>query len=165
MKTLSTIALSFLACSLIAPRALSQSTEPSDKTDSNAIKPAVTKATASTQNKKVAAKKSNLASSIARGKQLYFQNNCQSCHTIGGQGAKFGPALDKLGAHANKLELTEEIHGGADEPEMDFKTRHLTREDQRAIIDYLLSVQTKTKGTNSGKAGKASKATRAATDR
>lgn len=83
------------------------------------------------------------AQSIKRGKQLYYANNCQSCHTIGNRGAKFGPALDKLGKHASALEMSEEIHGGADEPEMDFKTRHLTRDEQRSIIDFLLSVQDK----------------------
>jgi len=83
------------------------------------------------------------AQSIKRGKQLYYANNCQSCHTIGNRGAKFGPALDKLGKHASALEMSEEIHGGADEPEMDFKTRHLTKDEQRSIIDFLLSVQDK----------------------
>ncbi|MFN8552956.1 MAG: cytochrome c [Candidatus Obscuribacterales bacterium] len=85
----------------------------------------------------------NKAQSIKRGKQLYYANNCQSCHTIGNRGAKFGPALDKLGKHASALEMSEEIHGGADEPEMDFKTRHLTKDEQRSIIDFLLSVQDK----------------------
>jgi mono/diheme cytochrome c family protein len=84
---------------------------------------------------------------IARGKRLYNANNCKTCHSIGNRGGNYGPAMDKLGKHAHQLRLSEEIHGGADEPEMDFKTRHLTREDQRAIIEYLLSIQKKQSAT------------------
>lgn len=81
--------------------------------------------------------------SIRRGKHLYDKGNCKTCHSIAERGGTFGPALDKLDKHATDLIMSEAIHGGADEPEMDFKTRHLTKEEQKSIIDYLLSIQKK----------------------
>ncbi|HEY9732551.1 MAG TPA: cytochrome c [Drouetiella sp.] len=123
----------------------SESTASSSKSNSA---PGSASASASTSNsspksKDKLSKQKEQAKLIERGRRLYNANNCKSCHSTDKRGGTYGPALDKLGKHANQLQLSEEIHGGADEPEMDFKTRHLTRDDQRAIIEYLLSIQKK----------------------
>jgi len=81
---------------------------------------------------------------IGRGKVLFEEHACLSCHTVKGRGGKIGPALDGTGLrhpdlnwHVNHLRSPSRMVSGSTMPDYS----HLSEEDLRAIGTYLLSLK------------------------
>lgn len=81
---------------------------------------------------------------VARGKALFNEHSCISCHTVKGQGGKIGPVLDGTGTrhpdlnwHINHLRAPFRVVAGSTMPDYS----HLSEEDLRALSTYLLSLK------------------------
>jgi ubiquinol-cytochrome c reductase cytochrome b subunit len=84
-----------------------------------------------------------LTSQQLRGRQLIVQQGCNSCHVVGGQGARKGPPLDGIGQRLT----AGDIHFFMEKPKafnpaasMMPVIPPLTHEDVEAITQYLLTL-------------------------
>jgi mono/diheme cytochrome c family protein len=86
---------------------------------------------------------------IAKGEQLYAEQKCGLCHSIGDKGNKKGP-LDGVGSKQSNDELRQWIvdakgmtakTGAARKPEM--KTYALPKDDVDALVAYMASLKKK----------------------
>lgn len=80
------------------------------------------------------------AGSIEPGRKLFLSHGCAACHTLNNQVPRFGPRLDGISSRRTRLQLEEAMHGGTDEPEMNFKVYHLTNQEAKQIVDFLIKL-------------------------
>lgn len=74
------------------------------------------------------------------GRKLFLSHGCAACHTLNNEVPRFGPRLDGISSRRTRLELEEAMHGGTDEPEMNFKVYHLTNQEAKQIVDFLIKL-------------------------
>ena len=72
------------------------------------------------------------------GRNLFLSHGCAACHTLNNSVPRFGPRLDGIASRRTRQELMEAMHGGTDEPEMNFKVYHLTNQEANQIVDFLM---------------------------
>ncbi len=78
--------------------------------------------------------------SMEPGRKLFLSHGCAACHTLNNEIPRFGPRLDGISSRRTRLELEEAMHGGTDEPEMNFKVYHLTNQEAQQIVDFLIKL-------------------------
>lgn len=98
-----------------------------------------------------ASPKSTLLSSIAKGKKVYSDAGCASCHSIGGLGGTFAPALDNVGATSSRQEIVSFVskanlltteqgeYAGRGNP---MPPSGLSKDDVENIASFLMSLTT-----------------------
>ncbi|CAN5283780.1 hypothetical protein BH10CYA1_BH10CYA1_46330 [soil metagenome] len=74
------------------------------------------------------------------GRDLFLSHGCAACHTLNNSAPRFGPRLDGIAKRRTRLQLEEAMHGGTDEPEMNFKVYHLTNQEAGQIVDFLIKL-------------------------
>lgn len=91
--------------------------------------------------------------SVAAGRKLYSDSGCAACHSIGGLGGSFAPALDnvsqrnsaaairKVISKANFLDENGEEYSGRGAP---MPPSNLSKEDVDHITDFLMSLKPRT---------------------
>ncbi|CAN5473224.1 hypothetical protein BH10CYA1_BH10CYA1_49880 [soil metagenome] len=79
-------------------------------------------------------------SDLEPGRSLFLSHGCAACHTINNSVPRFGPKLDGISQRRTRKTLEEAMHGGTDEPEMNFKVYHLTNEESKQIVDFLMKL-------------------------
>ena len=78
---------------------------------------------------------------VAHGKELYAQNKCSICHSLGGKGGNVGPALDDAGKKWTAEKLTgflgdpSSVHSDSAMPPM-----HGTPAEIQAVAAYMMSL-------------------------
>jgi mono/diheme cytochrome c family protein len=88
------------------------------------------------------------ADDAARGAEVYVEQKCKLCHSIGGEGNKKGP-LDAVGANLEEEEIRawmvtpDEMaaKAGKDRKPKMKKYDKLSAEDMDAIVAYMLSLK------------------------
>ncbi len=83
---------------------------------------------------------STIVGSTEPGRKLFLDRGCAACHILNNSAPRFGPRLDGLASRRTRLELEEAMHGGTDEPEMNFKVYHLTNQETKQIVDFLMKL-------------------------
>lgn len=96
------------------------------------------------------------APKLARGRQLFVDRGCQSCHKLGGQGGQLGPALDSEGMKTTHVLPMANITGERtlaswlsqhfDDPQLvvagsQMQPPKLTPSENEALTIYMLSLQ------------------------
>lgn len=74
------------------------------------------------------------------GRELFVAEHCAMCHTVGGEGGRFGPKLDGIALKYDRESLEHLLSGGAKDEAMKGRTLGLKREDSEHIVDFLLSL-------------------------
>jgi ubiquinol-cytochrome c reductase cytochrome b subunit len=79
---------------------------------------------------------------VTRGKQIYIDHNCATCHSLNGEGGKIGPALDGVGPkhkadwHKKHFKNPADIVPGSIMP-----ATNISDADLDALIAYMLSLK------------------------
>ena len=90
-----------------------------------------------------------MTDSARAGQKLYLDLGCASCHTIGGSGGQFGPALDGIGArrsrrwiegHITNPQLHTQQFPGEHAAESTMPATNATPEEIAQITDYLMAL-------------------------
>jgi cytochrome c2 len=90
--------------------------------------------------KKIHKQASANSDSIKDGRTLFLSHGCAACHTLNSAASRFGPRLDGISARRTRLTVEEAMRGGTDEPEMNFRALHLTNEESKHIVDFLMNL-------------------------
>ena len=80
---------------------------------------------------------------IAQGKELFEDTyGCKTCHSIGGEGGRIGPNLDRAGFMSNADWLYRWVkHPQGFDPRTKMPTLGLTDKDAMAVVAYVKSLQ------------------------
>ena len=96
----------------------------------------------SPESKPVLQKEKPATDLIARGKQIYTDENCAACHSLNGEGGKVGPKLDGIGPkhganwHKKHFDDPGSVVPGSLMPPVD-----LPEADLEALTAYMLSIK------------------------
>jgi len=81
---------------------------------------------------------------VARGRELFHEKRCDTCHSIGGEGGDKGPALDLVGRRLRPDFLTEWIRNPQRiDPTTEMPPFEGTEEELQAVVSYLLTLEEK----------------------
>ena len=76
---------------------------------------------------------------LARGRRLFFEAGCATCHQLGGMGGEIGPALDDTAGRFGALETLRHILEPSDEVADDYRTTLVETRDGRFYSGLLVS--------------------------
>jgi cytochrome c oxidase subunit 2 len=79
---------------------------------------------------------------IARGKELFVEQGCYGCHTMGKMGTPIGPDLSAIGSKHPQAYLERWVRDpSAQKPTAHMPKLDLTEEEVRALAAYLASLR------------------------
>ncbi|MCS3917995.1 c-type cytochrome [Fervidibacter sacchari] len=79
---------------------------------------------------------------VERGKAVYDETGCATCHAIGGIGGRTGPSLDKIGSKYDAEKLKEIlVNPQTLNPNTVMPPFEGSEEDLEALVAYLLSLK------------------------
>jgi mono/diheme cytochrome c family protein len=81
------------------------------------------------------------ADQIARGKQIFIDNNCAMCHTVQGSATRFGPRLDNLSIKWTREALISFLIEDDQKAAMKSKTLGLSENEVNSLVDFLMSLK------------------------
>ena len=77
-----------------------------------------------------------------RGRELFVEKECTTCHTVGGQGGDLGPDLDQVGRRLRADYLPEWIRNPRNfRPTTEMPSFEGTEDELNAIVSYLLTLE------------------------
>ncbi|MFA9477389.1 cytochrome b N-terminal domain-containing protein [Phycisphaerales bacterium AB-hyl4] len=83
-----------------------------------------------------------LPADAERGRQLFGQYGCNSCHAVAGDGPRIGPDLARIGRTYSRAEFANWILNPAEDVAMPSYEGRLDDEELEQIIDYLMNART-----------------------
>lgn len=76
------------------------------------------------------------------GRQVFMQNGCHGCHTIGAFGTPIGPDLSRVGAKYDRGYLERWLRNpAATRPRAHMQALELSEDDIRTLTDFLASLR------------------------
>jgi mono/diheme cytochrome c family protein len=84
----------------------------------------------------------NPPNAVARGEQLYHDQGCYGCHTMGKTGTPIAPDLSKIGAKHDRAYLEKWLRNPASQrPSAHMPRIEMTESDASALAAYLSSLR------------------------
>ena len=75
---------------------------------------------------------------VQRGKLVYEEAGCARCHSISGQGAKYGPDLTDIGIRYQGRKLLDQVVKPSNEIHKDFQTQMFSVDDGRLLTGLVI---------------------------
>lgn len=83
-----------------------------------------------------------ITAEVEEGRQLFATYGCNSCHPVAGQGRQFAPDLARIEGKYSPEELRGYILNPPDDVAMPAYEGHISEEDLRRVVAYVLVAQT-----------------------